>query len=62
MTNIKISDLRKNLKKPYTISIHEDLIRGIKYYKRTVPKHKLDRYIEDFINTIVPSIPKGEIQ
>lgn len=47
---------KMNLKKPLCVSIHEDQIRGIQYYKRTVPNHNLDKQIEDFIATIVPSI------
>ena len=47
---------KKNLKKPLCISVHEDQIRGIQYYKRTVPNQNLDEQIEDFIATIVPSI------
>ena len=49
---------KKNLKKPLCISIHEDQIRGIQYYKRTVPNQNLDEQIEDFIATIVPTIPE----
>ena len=47
---------KRNLKKPYTVSLHIDQIRGLQYYKRTVPNHNLDKQIEDFIATIVPSI------
>ncbi len=47
---------KKNLKKPLCISVHADQIRGIQYYKRTVPNQNLDEQIEDFIATIVPSI------
>jgi len=43
-----------NLKKPYSFSLPVDMIRGIQYYKRTVPGHHLDQKVEDFIDTIVP--------
>lgn len=51
---------KKNLKKPYAVSLPQDQIRGIQYYKRTVPDHNLDKKIEDFIATIVPSISEDQ--
>lgn len=50
---------RQNLKKPYSVSLHEDLIRGIQYYKRTIPQQDLDKQIEEYIETIVPVMPKN---
>lgn len=47
---------KKNLQKPYCVSLPENQIRGIQYFKRTVPDQNLNKQIEDFIATIVPSI------
>lgn len=53
---------RNNLKKPYSISLHEDLIRGIKHYKRTFPENNLDQQIEEYIETIVPVMSVSEMK
>lgn len=45
---------KTDLKKPYSFSISTNIIEDIQYYKKTTPKHNLDKKIEDFIMTIVP--------
>jgi len=56
ITENEKNHFKQNLQRPYSISLPISLIRGIQYYKRTVPNHNLDQHVEDFIATIVPSI------
>lgn len=49
-----MTHFKKNLKKPYCVSISDENVKDIQYYKKTIPDHNLDKKIEDFIMTIVP--------